>query len=158
MAGRDIAGNDCEFCRIVAHIEQAEIVYESADALAFFPLNPAALGHTLVIPRKHVANLWRLDAAIAAPLFDATLLVAKALESALSPDGLNLINSVGEAASQTVLHLHIHLVPRWQDDHFGNIWPPSKPLDKTIESGLAEVVRDGIRRVSESGHQKETRH
>lgn len=113
----------CEFCHIVNADEPARIVMRSARVVAFFPLEPATLGHTLIIPATHVSDIWALDKSIASSLAVATLRVAHAVRSAMTPDGLNIIQSNGDAATQTVPHLHIHVVPRWFNDEMGNIWP-----------------------------------
>jgi histidine triad (HIT) family protein len=132
---------DCEFCRIIRREEPARIVCESDVALAFFPLKPAALGHTLVVPKKHVRDLWSVDELLAAELMRTAVRVAKAIRDALNPDGMNLISSVGDAAAQTVFHLHLHLVPRWEHDHIGNIWPPSEPWSETVKDEVADLIR-----------------
>jgi histidine triad (HIT) family protein len=134
--------DDCPFCDIIAGRADARIVGETPGAIAFFPLRPAALGHTLVIPKRHVANIWKADREIVEQVAWATAVAAQALRRALSPDGLNIINSTGEAASQTVFHLHVHLVPRWSDDHIGNLWPPSEPWSEEVKDNVAELVRD----------------
>ena len=119
--------SDCPFCKIVRGDASARVVFRADDVVAFFPTNPATLGHTLVIPTRHVRDAWSLTAVDAAPLWEATLGMAQAIRSAIRPDGLNIINSVGQAASQTVFHMHMHVVPRWDDDPIGNIWPPKRP-------------------------------
>jgi len=114
---------ECEFCDIVRRDEDAREVLRTDTVVAFFPTEPATLGHTLVIPREHIPDIWSLDAATAHQLTEATLLVARAVRSALPIDGLNIIQSNGEAATQTVFHLHVHVVPRRLDDGMGRIWP-----------------------------------
>ncbi len=114
---------DCDFCAIVAQQEDAREVLRTDQVVAFFPLEPATLGHTMVIPRRHLPSIWHLDDATAAVLATATLIVARAVRDALDPSGLNIIQSNGRAATQTVPHLHVHVVPRWQDDAMGPIWP-----------------------------------
>jgi histidine triad (HIT) family protein len=133
--------SDCEFCKIVHGIEPARIVCETDDSLAFFPLRPAARGHTLVVPRQHIRDIWSLDPKLGAKITDAILKTSQALRLALNPDGLNVINSTGEAASQTIYHLHIHLVPRWRNDHIGNIWPPSESWSEEALDEIADRVR-----------------
>lgn len=118
-----VVGTSCEFCAIAAGERPAEIVGSGQDWLAFFPLSPATRGHTLVIPRIHVADLWELDGPMAETLMHACIRMGRAIRSAVKPDGMNLITSSGEAAEQSVFHLHLHLVPRWQDDIIGPIWP-----------------------------------
>ena len=121
------------------------VVYQSAEVLALFPLRPATRGHTLVVPRDHVPDLWALDPAGAPPLVEAVLRVAHAIRRGLVPEGLNVIASVGAAATQTVQHLHVHVVPRWRGDGFGGIWPdpgPSFTNEETRE--MAEAIRAGL--------------
>jgi histidine triad (HIT) family protein len=135
----------CEFCNIVAGEEPAEIIFESTTALAFFPLNPATVGHTLLIPKTHVTDLWQLrDARLASELALVTVRLGRALRKVVEPDGMNAITSAGEAASQTVFHLHIHVVPRWSDDAFGSIWPRSGPLPAKVVTDVAKRVRQEL--------------
>ncbi len=131
----------CEFCRIVAGELPARVVFEDDNTLSFFPLKPAALGHTLVVPKKHVPDLWSLELDTAVPLAAAILSLSSAIRRALQPDGMNVINSAGKAASQTIPHLHVHLVPRWFNDHIGNIWPPSEPWGEDVKDEVADLIR-----------------
>lgn len=78
------------------------------------------------------------------PTMAASLVVAQALKKAFSPDGLNLINSAGSAATQTVFHLHIHLVPRWDDDQMAEFWPKTAPWSASKRASTAEVIRKNI--------------
>jgi histidine triad (HIT) family protein len=133
--------DDCAFCDIVNGKECARVVGETLTTLAFFPLRPAALGHTLVIPKQHIRDVWEADWDVVEQVARATSTAAHALRNALAPDGLNIINSSGAAASQTVFHLHVHLVPRWTGDHIGNIWPPSEPWPESVKDEIAELVR-----------------
>lgn len=116
---------ECPFCEIVAK-EDPDVreVYRDEHVVVFFPLEPATLGHTLVIPKKHIPDIWAVDRDTAGHIASATLRLATAVRLAMRPDGLNVIQSNGEAASQTVMHLHVHVVPRWHNDPVGRIWPP----------------------------------
>lgn len=115
---------DCAFCAIARGEDRSvETVCEGEDWVAFFPLEPATPGHTLVIPKGHVANLWDVPPQLSAALMNAVIRVGRAIEQALRPDGMNLISSAGRVAEQTVFHLHLHVVPRWENDDFGPIWP-----------------------------------
>jgi histidine triad (HIT) family protein len=122
-----------------------EVVCQGTAWIAFFPLDPATPGHTLVIPRSHVRDLWEADAALAAELTHAVIRVGRAIEAALMPEGMNLITSAGSAAEQTVFHLHLHVVPRWHRDGFGPIWP----LEHRYEDAALEHVADRIREACE---------
>jgi histidine triad (HIT) family protein len=113
--------------------------------VAFFPPEPATAGHTLVIPRAHVRDLWSVDPQLGADLMGAVVRVGRAIQSVVAPEGMNLITSSGEAAEQSVFHLHFHVVPRWKRDGFGPIWPPKKPMDEELTDDLAEQVRKACR-------------
>jgi histidine triad (HIT) family protein len=110
---------------IIANGDQAgRVVYRDDSVVAFFPKEPATVGHTLVVPRRHVTDIWGLESAEAEHLASASLRVARALRAALNPDGLNVIQSNGDAATQTVPHVHVHVVPRWDNDQMELSWPP----------------------------------
>jgi histidine triad (HIT) family protein len=131
----------CPFCRIVRGEAAARIVWTAADAIAFLPLNPATRGHTLVVPREHVPDLGSIYQRLGASLISAVVAVGRAINQALHPDGMNLINSAGQAATQTVSHLHLHLVPRWHGDRIGDIWPPSEPWSEEELDSVADLIR-----------------
>lgn len=122
-----MAETSCPFCAIIMGEGPARVVYRDDYAVAFFPLRPAALGHTLVVPRQHIPNIWELPEQTAVHLSRTVLRVAAALRAAVTPDGLNIIQSSGAAATQTIPHLHAHLVPRWAADAMGPIWPAKPP-------------------------------
>jgi histidine triad (HIT) family protein len=133
---------DCDFCAIARGADHSvEIVCEAKNWIAFFPHEPATLGHTLVIPRKHVLDLWKVESPLDAELMAAVIRVGRAIETALKPLGMNLITSAGKAAEQTVFHLHLHLVPRWNGDRFGRIWPVG---EQHVDSDLGNAA-DRIR-------------
>ena len=131
----------CPFCAIARGEDNSiETVCEGEKWLAFFPLDPATPGHTLVIPREHVTDLWDVAWPDATELSAAALRVGRAIYAALKPEGMNLITSAGEAAEQTVFHLHLHVVPRWHRDGF-KIWPPERPLAEELQQEVAERIR-----------------
>lgn len=126
---------DCPFCSIVQQDDpDVREVYRDGTVVVFFPDEPATLGHTLIVPLRHVPDIWSVDHDLAAHLGRATVDVAAAVKRAMKPDGLNIIQSNGDAATQTVMHLHVHVVPRWEGDQIGRIWPP--------ESGYSEFQKD----------------
>ncbi|MGW2417120.1 HIT family protein [Streptomyces tubercidicus] len=114
----------CPFCAIITGGDtSARLVYRNDKITAFLPLEPATRGHTLVVPNRHVAELTDLTAAESRDLGEAVRQTARAARSALSPDGLNVIQSTGAAATQTVPHVHFHVVPRWHNDRMTLRWP-----------------------------------
>lgn len=144
----DAEVDHCDFCSIARGDDPSvEVVCEGETWIAFFPLKPATRGHTLVIPRLHVADLWSADTAVATDMITAVVQVGHAIQIALTPEGMNLITSSGEAAEQTVYHLHLHVVPRWREDGFGEIWPPKGELGGIDLEGVADRIREACRSV-----------
>ena len=142
ISSSNVAAEDCDFCSVArGDDDSVEVVCEGQTWIAFFPLDPATPGHTLLIPRVHVSDLWSLDSALAGEMMDAVLRVGRAIYAALAPEGMNLITSAGAAAEQTVYHLHLHLVPRWLDDGFGRIWPTESDVTPREEADAAARIR-----------------
>ncbi|NKT17565.1 HIT domain-containing protein [Rhodococcus hoagii] len=135
----------CGFCTIVAGEDAAaRVVYRDDDVVAFFPLEPATRGHTLVVPRRHVSDVWGLRESEGAALSAATLKVAHAIRTAVDPDGLNIIQSNGQAATQTVPHVHVHVVPRFGGDRMPELWPPKQPSNESALDRTAAAIRCGL--------------
>lgn len=103
---------DCLFCKIVAGDIPSRQVYEDDTAIAFLDIGPWHPGHTLVIPKRHIADLAAASDAFAeiAPAIDAT---AALLRDKLGCDGMNVLSNQGEVAGQEVFHFHVHLIPRY---------------------------------------------
>jgi histidine triad (HIT) family protein len=131
----------CPFCAIIAGDEDAILVGEWPHAVAFFPKMPATIGHTLLVPRVHIANIWDMSAALARELSENVLELAHQLRGALSLEGMNVITSAGEVASQTVEHLHVHLVPRYCGDAMGDIWPKTSGVSTAEIQMAASAIR-----------------
>jgi histidine triad (HIT) family protein len=137
--------DECPFCNIAAREdEDTREVYRDANTVAFFPLEPATLGHTLVIPRRHVTDVWGLHDDLVCCLAKTTLRVAHAIRRAMHPDGLNIIQSNGAAATQTVFHVHVHVVPRWEADAIGRIWPPETNYSEDAKDDAWELIRSEL--------------
>jgi len=99
----------------------------------------------LVTPRRHISDVWAADRDTAHAVTDAVLLVAAAIRLALRPAGLNVITSAGAAAEQTVLHWHVHVLPRFPDDGFGPIWRDDQTEHTSAElDDTAAMIRDAI--------------
>jgi histidine triad (HIT) family protein len=138
--------NDCPFCEIASRDDpDAREVYRDNETVAFFPIEPATLGHTLVIPRRHVVDIWELGDELGYRLTMVTLRAAHAIRRAMQPHGLNIIQSNGAAATQTVFHLHVHVVPRWEGDGIGRIWPPETNYSEDAKDDAWELIRSEFR-------------
>lgn len=142
------AVDDCPFCEIVQRDDpDAREVYRDENVVAFFPTEPAVLGHTLVVPREHVPDVWSLSEGSASHLARATVRLGGAIREAVEPEGLNIIQSNGEAATQTVFHLHVHLVPRWDGDAMGTIWPEETDYSERAKDQMQDRVRQACREI-----------
>jgi histidine triad (HIT) family protein len=116
---------DCLFCRIVSGEVPATIVYEDDTAVAFLDHRPLFHGHTLLVPREHVETLGELPGKIVAPYFEAAQTLSRAVESAMEGEGTFV--AMNNRVSQSVPHLHVHIVPRRRKDGLkGFFWPRTK--------------------------------
>lgn len=129
--------NDCIFCAIAAGEIPSFKVYEDDLALAYLDINPFAKGHTLVIPKGHAANLIEADDATLAELIVRVKKIAAHIKAKLGCDGFNILQNNGEAAGQTVRHIHFHIVPRWSGDPLA--FENSKGDMKALEALAAEL-------------------
>lgn len=118
---------DCVFCKIAAKQIPATVVHEDEHTLAFMDIGQVNPGHVLVAVKKHAENIFALDDAQAAAVFRTAAKVARAIRSAFEPQGLSVYQANGAAAGQTVMHLHIHLVPRHEGDGMALTWPVKNP-------------------------------
>lgn len=136
----------CAFCAIARGKDRSvDVVCEADSWIAFFPDRPATPGHTLIIPRHHVADLWEVEPPLSGELMDAAIRVGRAIDAAVRPNGLNLISSAGESAEQTVFHLHLHVVPRWENDSFGQIWPDKHDYPPATIAEVGQRIRTTCR-------------
>ena len=116
---------DCLFCRIASGELPATIVYEDENSVAFLDHRPLFPGHTLLVPRAHVETLVDLPAKLVAPYFETAQLVARGVESAMEAEGTFV--AMNNRVSQSVPHLHVHVVPRRRKDGLkGFFWPRTK--------------------------------
>jgi histidine triad (HIT) family protein len=134
-----VSDEDCIFCKIVAREIPALIIEEDDDVLAFMDIAPATRGHALVIPKKHAADLWEIEPDQLAAVAKAAQRVAMRMRDRLAPDGLNLVNSNGPAAWQTVFHFHVHVIPRYVGDPLRLPWTPAPGDMEEIAAVAAEL-------------------
>jgi histidine triad (HIT) family protein len=131
---------DCLFCEIVSGRIPAEVVHEAPGAVAFLDVHPAARGHVLVVPRAHAPTLLDLDGAAVGELFLAVKAVQGKVQRALHPLGMNVGWNHGRAAGQHVLHLHVHVIPRYADGGRG-IQVMGTGGDRAELSAIATALR-----------------
>ena len=106
----------CVFCEIIKGNIPTNKVYEDEYTLAFLDLSQTTKGHTLVVPKNHVANFWDADEATIDHVMHTVKIVSKLLQEKLGCQGMNILTNVNEVAGQTVMHFHVHLIPRYSVD------------------------------------------
>ena len=118
--------NDCIFCKIIAGEIPSVKIYEDDDVYAFMDISQTTPGHTLLVPKQHVADILAYDADLASKVFSKLPMIARAVKNSdPAIKGLNIVNNNGEVAYQSVFHSHIHLIPRYSNNddfsiHFGD--------------------------------------
>ncbi|MDP3767162.1 MAG: HIT family protein [Dehalococcoidia bacterium] len=135
---------DCVFCRIVAGEADASVAYEDEGTLAFMDLGQFNPGHTLVVPKRHVGDIFDLDDETGASLMAAVTRVARGVRQAFAPDGINLWQSNG-APWQEVFHVHV--LPRWREDGVLRFSPPQRqrPARRELDE-QAVKIREALQR------------
>ena len=131
---------DCLFCKIVAGELPSQIVAEDERTVAFMDINPGTRGHLLVVPRTHTVNLLEADPEDLGATILTAQRMARQITDRLGADGVNLLNSCGAAAWQTVFHLHVHVIPRYADDPLQLPWIPA-PGDPDEIAAVADELR-----------------
>ena len=127
---------ECVFCKILAGELPAELVDEDEHTAAFMDINPWTHGHSVVIPRRHVRNLYEIDEEDLGRTTAAAKRLALKMRERLGCDGVNLLNSCEPAAWQTIFHFHVHVIPRYDDDPLSL---PTRPRQADQEE-LASVA------------------
>jgi histidine triad (HIT) family protein len=131
---------DCLFCRIIAGELPATVIHQDERTVAFMDINPATRGHALVVPRAHVADLHAIAADDLAAVADSAQRIAARARDVLGADGVNLLNSTGAAAWQTVFHFHVHVIPRYHDDPLRLPWVPGPGDPDEIAAAGAQLA------------------
>jgi histidine triad (HIT) family protein len=134
-----MADPDCIFCKIVAGELPATRVHEDERTIAFMDINPAARGHLLVIPREHARDIHEVGPDDLGAVMRTAQAMAARMRDRLGADGVNLLQSSGSAAWQTVFHLHVHVVPRFDGDPLRLPWVPGPGDADEIAAAAREL-------------------
>lgn len=121
--------DNCIFCKIAAGEIPSETVYEDEQFRAILDLGPASAGHTLILPKAHFKDVTEISDEYAANVLKVAAKLGKAMKKGLGCEGFNLVQNNGEAAGQTVFHLHVHLIPRMKDDNIDIKWAQGECAD-----------------------------
>ena len=134
-----MAHDDCIFCKVLNGDLPSEKVYEDEHAVAVMDINPWTRGHAVVIPKRHAANVFEIeDDELSAVILAAKRLATQMRDTLLGCDGVNLLQSNGAVAWQTIFHLHFHVIPRYEGDP---LQLPTRPQPAQPEE-LAEVAKE----------------
>ncbi len=137
------ASQECAFCKIVRSEVQSYIVFEDDISLAFLDKRPLFPGHCLLIPKEHYETLIDLPASLVAPLFQHAQLLARAMEKGLQAEGTFV--AINNRVSQSVPHVHIHIVPRHKKDGLkGFFWPRQHYKDEATILSIQSTLRSTI--------------
>ncbi len=132
---------DCIFCNIAQKKAEAFIVYEDEDSIAFLDIFPSAKGHTLVIPKKHYENIQAIPDKDFGKMMVAVKKTANAVMKAMASNGVNLVLNNGKAAGQLIMHLHFHIVPRFDNDGLKLSFLNKKAEKEELEKVCGEVKK-----------------
>lgn len=135
-------GKTCAFCAIVRGEAAAEVVFEDEETVAFLDHKPLLPGHVLVVPRAHVATLAVLPDELVAPFFGTVRRMARAVEAGMAAEGSFV--AINNTISQSVPHLHVHVVPRWKGDGLFStkmIWKRMPYESEAARHAVAEKIR-----------------
>ncbi len=131
--------NDCIFCKIANGEIPSATLYEDDEFRVILDLGPATKGHALILPKAHYADLTEIPEDLAGRATGVAKKIVTAMKKALPCDGYNVVQNNGLAAGQTVFHYHVHLIPRYTDDHAGLAWKPGELTDADKEEILAKA-------------------
>jgi histidine triad (HIT) family protein len=140
-----MAHEDCIFCKIIAGEIPSAKVYEDDQVYAFLDISQVTKGHTLVIPKTHVKNIYETSSEVAGELFARVPRIAKAIRAAYQPVGMNLLNNNEAPADQSVFHIHIHLIPRYgEGDGFSSNWKVHTEdyTSEDLQAVAADIVNE----------------
>ena len=135
--------DDCIFCKLANGVFPTNSIYEDEDFNVILDASPANRGHALIIPKQHFDNLFQADDEVAAKIMPLAKKIAAAVKKVTGCDGVNVLQNNGEAAGQTVFHLHVHIIPRFDDDKLGLEWSHKSFTDEE-QSATAEELRKAI--------------
>lgn len=126
--------DDCIFCKLANGVFQTNSIYEDDKFNVILDMGPATKGHALILPKEHADNLYELPDETAAAAMILAKKLAKKMVDKLGADGLNVVQNNGEAAGQTVMHYHLHLIPRYKNDGQHILWNPTEPSSEELEA------------------------
>lgn len=135
--------SNCIFCKIANGEIPSKTLYEDDSFRVILDISPASKGHAIILVKNHAENIYNLSDKEAGKIYVVAKKVATAMQKVLKCDGMNILQNNGEAAGQTVFHLHMHVIPRYTDDHVQIKWTP-KDAAEQISEEVAKEIRDAM--------------
>ena len=117
----------CVFCKILNGEIPSSKIYENENCIAILDISQTTKGHTLVIPKRHVENIFELNSDECKSIMEACVYLSNKLKDKLGVENINLLNNSGSLAGQVVMHFHMHIIPRYENDNFKVIQPSNAP-------------------------------
>lgn len=130
---------DCIFCMIAAGQIPSATVYEDEEFRVILDLGPASKGHALILPKSHAADVTELDPQIAAKVLPLAAKIGTAMKESLGCAGFNLVQNNGAAAGQTVMHFHMHVIPRYEGGPQIAAWEPGTSTPEELAETAAKI-------------------
>lgn len=127
----------CEFCRLARKEDDASIIFEDENAMAFLDIRPVNDGHSLVIPKAHYENIYEIPEDEIAHVYKIVKRIASAVQKSVDAEGISITQHNGRAALQRIFHLHVHVIPRYEEQTF----PRPDELSEAKREKLEEVAR-----------------
>jgi len=137
-----VKNDDCIFCKLANGDIPTHAIYEDEDFKVIMDASPASKGHCIILPKTHAKDLFSLPDAYCEKILPVAKKCCAVLQEVLQCDGINVLQNNGEAAGQTVFHLHVHLIPRYKGDGVHIKW--TQHQDKTDIAALAAEIRKGF--------------
>lgn len=134
----------CNFCEIVSGANPASIVYEDGNFLAFMDLHPANVGHTLVVPKEHWETVYDIPEEVLSNLFAVVKRISVAVKKAVGAEGISILQFNERAAGQSVMHFHVHVIPRFRGDAISKLIGAmlgSTGFEKAARENLDEIAK-----------------
>lgn len=132
---------NCIFCKIANGEIPSKTVYEDERFRVILDISPASRGHAIILVKNHAANVYELPEEDASAIYVVAKKVATAMQKVLKCDGVNILQNNGEAAGQTVFHVHMHVIPRYKGDQVQITWKPGEQTDVIADEILAEIQK-----------------
>ncbi|MBQ3796403.1 MAG: HIT family protein [Butyrivibrio sp.] len=132
--------SDCIFCMIAKGEIPSNTIFENDNFRVILDNGPATKGHALVLPKNHYADLFEIPEDVVAEAAKVAKTVAGKMKEKLGCDGLNLVQNNGAIAGQTVMHFHLHIIPRYEDDGQRILWKPSSPSAEELVEIKNQIV------------------